>query len=97
MYYKKRNYYVDVKFQSLNDSKKNVRYYESLSTREKEIFESKIGVLLEMYSKLKDLMFHDVRSFFNFLRGKWSYYSLDRLLRVNIDTFRDAKYVKCTL
>lgn len=97
MYYKQQNYYVDIEFQILNDNKKNFAFYENLSIHEKEILKSKIGVLLEMYSKLKDLMFHDVRSFLNFLRGKWSYDSLVRLLRVNIETFRDVNYVKFTI
>lgn len=72
-------------------------FYESLFSREKENIKSEINVLLEVYVTLKDLTLHDVRSSLNFLRGKWSHDSLTRLLRVNVDTFRDVNDVRCTI
>lgn len=71
-------------YQIVND------YYGNLSSREKKNLSIKIGIILETYSKLKDLLIHDIRTCINYLRGKWSTASLDRSIIINIDIFTDV-------
>lgn len=64
-------------------------YYGSLTPREMENLKHKISLVLESYLKIKDLMIHDVRNIINYIHGKWSIDSFDRLVKINADTFTD--------
>lgn len=64
-------------------------YYGSLTPCEMENLKHKINLVLESYLKIKDLLIHDVRNIINYIHGKWSIDSFDRLVKINVDTFTD--------
>jgi len=54
-----------------------------------ENLKHKIRLLLESYSKIKDLMIHDVRNALKYAHGKWSIDDFRRLVKVNVDILTD--------
>lgn len=72
-------------------------YYGNLTSREKKNLRFKINIILETYSKLKDLLIHDIRTSLNYLRGEWSTASLDRSIKINIDILTDVLDVSFTI
>lgn len=60
-----------------------------MTPREIETLKHKTRFVLETYSRIKDLLIHDIRNFLNFIRGKRSIDSLDRLVKIHVDIFTD--------